>query len=117
MHCITWLKIQAVETLLELFECDSMLNVLFGICLALRGWVGEDKRHWWLYTEDHPSTVENQSANMEKNNLAAEIEFMEELLEPIKERTVHIGDRVSDFWDCPFQLFFGNVIVSTFNIS
>ncbi|KAF6020622.1 MRPL24 [Bugula neritina] len=62
--------------------------------VALRGWVGEDKRHWWLYTEDHPSTVENQSANMEKNNLAAEIEFMEELLEPIKERTVHIGDRV-----------------------
>lgn len=58
--------------------------------IALRGWVGEDKRREWVYTHNHPSTAENQMINMNEKKIKKE----DELIEPIKEWTVRLGDRV-----------------------
>ncbi|XP_067931770.1 large ribosomal subunit protein uL24m-like [Watersipora subatra] len=55
--------------------------------VPLRGWVGEDKRLNWMYTQDKPSTMENQIENRKTHHEV-------ELIEPIEEWTIQRGDRV-----------------------
>lgn len=59
--------------------------------LALRGWVGEDLRRDWIYSDNHPSTIENQTLNSDKKTPNR---YKKEMLEPIKDWTIMKGDRV-----------------------
>ena len=59
---------------------------------ALRGWVGEDRRHNWIQTHALISTEAAQNINEDKK--LKENLLTKELIEPIKEWTIQLGDRV-----------------------
>lgn len=67
---------------------------------ALRGWVGEDKRHDWIHSNLHPATEVAQQLNA--NTKLKKKLLEDELIEPIKEWTIQLGDRVSTCLYCDF---------------
>lgn len=86
------LCIQTMDPCLFTIVLQCCGVILLSVYLTdLRGWVGEDLRADWVHTDDAVFTQEARMVNIGKRRKL----LQEELLEPIKDWTVLVGDRVS----------------------